>query len=64
LVGTAIDLSASAVQRWIAWLRDEAVITAEVAVVDDGIFRWKRYPASPEKRAGARHGGSAPSRYC
>ncbi|MFC4763144.1 Lrp/AsnC family transcriptional regulator [Dyella koreensis] len=34
LIGTDIGLSASAVQRRIARLRDEAVITAEVAIVD------------------------------
>ncbi|WP_284398290.1 Lrp/AsnC family transcriptional regulator [Dyella lipolytica] len=34
LIGTEIGLSASAVQRRIARMRDEAVITAEVAVVD------------------------------
>lgn len=34
LIGTDIGLSASAVQRRIARLRDESVITAEVAVVD------------------------------
>lgn len=34
LIGTQIGLSASAVQRRVARLRDEAVITAEVAVVD------------------------------
>src|SRR5437879_3184580 len=33
-IGTQIGLSASAVQRRIARLRDEAVITAEVAIVD------------------------------
>ena len=37
LIGTAIGLSASAVQRRIARLRDEAVITAEVAIVDSRI---------------------------
>ena len=37
LIGAAIGLSASAVQRRIARLRDEAVITAEIAVVDAGI---------------------------
>lgn len=34
LIGTAIGLSASAVQRRIARLREEGVITAEVAIVD------------------------------
>lgn len=34
LIGTAIGLSASAVQRRIARLREKAVITAEVAIVD------------------------------
>jgi Lrp/AsnC family transcriptional regulator, leucine-responsive regulatory protein len=38
LIGTAIGLSASAVQRRIARLRDEAVITAEVAIVDAGVM--------------------------
>ena len=38
LIGAAIGLSASAVQRRIARLRDEAVITAEVVVVDAGII--------------------------
>jgi Lrp/AsnC family leucine-responsive transcriptional regulator len=33
-IGTEIGLSASAVQRRIARLREEAVITAEVAIVD------------------------------
>jgi DNA-binding Lrp family transcriptional regulator len=37
LIGTAIGLSASAVQRRIARLREEAVITAEVAIVDSRI---------------------------
>jgi Lrp/AsnC family leucine-responsive transcriptional regulator len=37
LIGTAIGLSASAVQRRIAHLREEAVITAEVAIVDSRI---------------------------
>jgi Lrp/AsnC family transcriptional regulator, leucine-responsive regulatory protein len=36
-IGTAIGLSASAVQRRIARLREEAVITAEVAIVDSRI---------------------------
>lgn len=34
LIGAEIGLSASAVQRRIARMRDEAIITAEVAVVD------------------------------
>ncbi|MFC5579899.1 Lrp/AsnC family transcriptional regulator [Rhodanobacter terrae] len=34
LIGAAIGLSSSAVQRRIARLRDEAVIAAEVAIVD------------------------------
>ncbi|WP_232821069.1 Lrp/AsnC family transcriptional regulator [Dyella sp. C11] len=34
LIGTDVGLSASAVQRRIARMRDEGVITAEVAVVD------------------------------
>ncbi|SFR95004.1 DNA-binding transcriptional regulator, Lrp family [Dyella sp. OK004] len=34
LIGTDIGLSASAVQRRIARLRDESIITTEVAVVD------------------------------
>lgn len=34
LIGTEVGLSASAVQRRIARMRDEAIITAEVAVVD------------------------------
>lgn len=38
LIGAAIGLSASAVQRRIARLRDEAVITAEVAIVDAGVM--------------------------
>ena len=37
LIGTAIGLSASAVQRRIARLREEAVITAEVTIVDSRI---------------------------
>ena len=37
LIGTAIGLSASAVHRRIARLREEAVITAEVAIVDSRI---------------------------
>ena len=37
LIGTAIGLSASAVQRRIARLREEAVITVEVAIVDSRI---------------------------
>jgi Lrp/AsnC family leucine-responsive transcriptional regulator len=37
LIGTAIGLSASAVQRRIARLREEVVITAEVAIVDSRI---------------------------
>ncbi|SHL61218.1 Lrp/AsnC family transcriptional regulator [Rhodanobacter sp. OK091] len=38
LIGAAIGLSASAVQRRIARLREEAVITAEVAIVDAGVM--------------------------
>ena len=38
LIGTAIGLSASAVQRRIARLREEAVITAEVAIVDSRVI--------------------------
>lgn len=34
LIGAEVGLSASAVQRRIARMRDEAIITAEVAVVD------------------------------